>query len=656
MKKLKIAAAFLVLFGLAARVFAQTNGTVALTDAVYAVLENAQLRGLCGALPSVKPYTEKRILAAVDEILSGGDTGALSMTEKRILEDFRASRARRPEKDLSQMRLRLERDAAGVPVSFELSAAVETAFSGGLYTDTDLDQWGFDLIPSLNFAGDLSRFVSYRVTGFLDLTRMPLYECGDYFIGYSWYGDGVSQFIDGEYDTDGSEYDEPSPRTVKKFLNTSYLPYGYGKRWDGQMYFLGNMSAEGLEGWPQETGLGFGLTAEIHATVLKDIVDISCGRITREWAGMDHGSSLVLNASARPFIGAETQIHLFPFLSYSFLTGILEYPNQDYMNENSYAGDSGRTDDSTFFQNGFSINMIELDFKYLHLDFGSSVIWPKRFELGYMFPLLNYVIYQNNIGDYDNHALFGDIKLRKPGLGSIWASLYLDEINGLNNNPFTSSRAMFAAQFGTKVAIPRLPFATLSLRYTKVEPYCYTHHSINYTPWYSNYVSENYTNNGECLGYYLPPNSDEFFVRFETRPKPNLRTSLQYQFIRHGADYGSQQVPGSSLYSELSPYNRNDLEKYFLRDGAYEWMHIVSVGAVYSLPNTRIPVQLSGNAGFLYSYYTVIDQDVYDKRGEYGNNGNSGADKNTQFHYIDSEEYPVRTGVILSLGVKLWCR
>ena len=49
--------------------------------------------------------------------------------------------------------------------------------------------------------------------------------------------------------------------------------------------------------------------------------------------------------------------------------------------------------------------IVNLDFERLHFDFGSTVVWPKRFELGYAFPLIDNVIYQNNVGDNDNQGL-----------------------------------------------------------------------------------------------------------------------------------------------------------------------------------------------------------------------------------------------------------
>ena len=242
--------------------------------------------------------------------------------------------------------------------------------------------------------------------------------------------------------------------------------------------------------------------------------------------------------------------------------------------------------------------------------------------------------------------------LRKPGVGKVWASIYFDELN-IQNNWFTETRVMFSGQVGAKAVIPWLPFASVSTRYTKIEPYCYTHHAINYAPSYNHYIMENYTNNGESLGYYLPPNSDEFFFRFEMKPRSFLSTALQYQFVRHGADYGSQQVPGSSLYSELSRFNRDELKKYFLHDGAYNWMHMVKLETTFEHKNVQRDLQLSLNLGFLYSYYTMIDSDNYD-RSIYGNNGNcKNADFSTPYHFVNTDEYPVQFGVVMGFGFKV---
>ena len=294
--------------------------------------------------------------------------------------------------------------------------------------------------------------------------------------------------------------------------------------------------------------------------------------------------------------------------------------------------------------------MVAIDLKYFYLDFGSSVVWPNRFAIGYILPLANFVEYQNHLGDYDNLQMFGDMKVRYPGLGEAWVSLFIDEteLNIISNNPFYYTRDMYAYQAGIKYLLPNIPFATLSFRYTKVEPYCYTHQSLNNTPWYNHYITENYTNDGYCIGYYLDPNSDEFRLDFDLKPSSNIRFNTTYQFIRHGADYGSQQVPGSSLYSELPIFNRVNLRKYFLHDGAYEWSHILSLSAAIESHNTKFPFKIYGTIGGVFSYFTMIDSTLYDSSGKAEN-----CNFSTPFTVVNTEEYPMTFGLVMSLGFKI---
>lgn len=652
MKKTFLLLAGLILFSSIAS--AQMNVSVPVTDEIYEFLDLAQKKGLCSPLNSYKPYTRSQILETLRQIYSNSEK--MSEKEIEIAEDYLAAyEPNDEEKKKSFFQSSVKNHNENFPVSFNYKSEFEFVYSGGLYTDSDYDSFGMDNMYHVNFDGDVGKGLSYRLKGVIDFSWMPLMEIGEYFIGYPWENKLVDDYLHGVTDENGNEYDVSNKtRIIKRFLNNSYLPYSYKKPWSGQFYFSKAMNASGLEGWATSFGLGFTIDGEIRGSLLNNHIILGAGRIDREIAAMDNGSSLVLNAQAYPFMAVDAQFKLFDFLKFYTLTGILEYPNQDYINEGelSVLNESENIDDSYYFQNAFSLNMIELDFKYLHFDFGSSVVWPKRFDIGYMFPLANYVEYQNHIGDCDNLALFGDLRFTIPGVGSLWGSVYLDEINGLNNNPFTKTRAMFAYQAGIKYLLPKLPFASLSFRYTKIEPYCYTHHSIDYTPWYDHYICENYTNNGESLGYYLPPNSDEFLLQFKIQPKIGVNLGASYQLIRHGADYGSQQVPGSNIYSELSPHNRDELKKYFLHDGAYNWIHILSTGGKVTL-NTKIPLSFYGNLGLMFSYFTIINPENYD-RSVYGNNGNcKDVDYSTPFDIANTDEYPNLFGAVLTLGIRI---
>jgi hypothetical protein len=173
---------------------------------------------------------------------------------------------------------------------------------------------------------------------------------------------------------------------------------------------------------------------------------------------------------------------------------------------------------------------------------------------------------------------------------------------------------MFAYQIGLQGLIPPLPFASITASYTKIEPYTYTHTRVR-MPWYGGDrpMETAYVNNGVSLGHYLPPNSDELKLRFDVRPLLRTASYFQYQLIRHGADYGPHQVDGSSLVSELDPDGRStkdSLRKNFLRDGAYQWMHIVKIGANHRFGS--LPLTIFGEAGIAHSYFTDISQAEYD--------------------------------------------
>jgi hypothetical protein len=99
------------------------------------------------------------------------------------------------------------------------------------------------------------------------------------------------------------------------------------------------------------------------------------------------------------------------------------------------------------------------------------------------------------------------------------------------------------------------------------------------------------------------------------------------------------------LLSELDPSGRDskpELKRFFLHDGAYQWMHIVKVGAEWNL--SKLPIALYGEAGVNYSYFTDIEEKANVTGKSYPNS------------IVDTSEYPQSTAIIVSLGVKLFPR
>jgi hypothetical protein len=605
---------------------AQSHVSVTVEDHIYQILDLAVGRGLCRPLPASKPYTRAVILSAINEALGAESAGRgrLNAAERLILENEREKYTEKKEGldpahgryfaagTLFKKNIKISAEA-GLKMDAEFSQAVkaepETAYS-----------WGETLWISAYLKGDIGNHFSYDATISGGILRAGRKQNGVYHTYYEGFDDH-GEFIDRELPV----HSEP----------LAYFPFTYKKMWDSSVFFFDELNSSGYQTFPERLAGAYAINGDVAASFLDGTLSFRFGRLRREWAAMSPGSSLIFNGNAQPFLAIEGQFQPLSWFSISSLTGELEYFNQDGIKISSWSS-----------QNAFSITMLEFNIKnFLHIDFGDAVVWPKRFELGYPFPLLSSFFYQNNIGDFDNLAMFLDIKGSIPGIASAWVSFFCDEME-LQPAMGILDRTMLAFQAGTTVHILPLPFSFIKLSYTKIEPYCYTHNR-NFVPWYNDLdggrpMETAYMNNGVGIGYYLPPNSDELLLRFETMAGRATNIHFQYQMIRHGADFGPNAVDGSAYFSELDPDGRDEkdvLKKYFLHDGAYQWFHILKAGAEHRLD--KLSAKVYGEAGVVFSYFTNID-------------GPANQGEPAPYRIVDEAPYSKSTAVILTLGVKLF--
>ena len=599
--------------------FAQTHTSVPLENHIYYILEQAEIKGLCAPLSGVKPYTQTVIIKAINEILDAENTGRLNNTERAILERY-MEKFSKPKSGLDLQRGGYYSETTfgqqEIPISIDANLSLDIEGSAGFYDSFNDNYFGTEIWLGFFLNGDIGSNVSYKFGGEGGLMQVPRKQLGK----YNTYYEGFTN--KGEYQNREIDiYSEP----------LTHFPYSYKKRWDASVHFFSSLSA--FSYWPDQVAGAYNLLSELTASFIDDKLIFRIGRLGHEWGSTPAGSSLHLNQASRPFLGIEAEFRPFSWFSFATMTGIMEYhPSQGLKN-------SGYND-----QKAYSISMLQFKYKnYLALDIGESVIWAKRFELGYISPITNSIFYQNNIGDFDNMAMMLNIKGQYPGIGGIWVSLFWDEAYWVSDW-YELDRSMLAGQAGMSFPLPFLSFSSVKLSYTMVNPYCYTHNR-NYTPWYGDLTMETaYSNNGVNLGYYLPPNSDEILVRFSTMPAKTISASLQYQLIRHGADFGSSAVDGSNLLSELDPDGRDSnpiLKRYFLQDGAYQWTHIIRLGGEWTLE--KAPLAFYCEIGAVISYFTNTAEKA-----------NSG--KAYPYSIIDTPEYPSSTGFIAKLGFRLYPR
>lgn len=631
----KILVCFLLSVALLLPLAAQSHISVPLDDPIYYVIEQAQLKGLCPVLSEAKPYSQHKIKGIINTILSAeaeSPWASLTASERSILQQTLASFEKQEGWNwLTGETYQEHTTKSGITMTFNAGASWQSVASGSYeFLGKDFS-WGTDNWGVVFVGGDMGSAFSWNFSAGGGLMRAPRQELGT---AYTFYEGFENKDIDPARKDQNKEYivfSEP----------ISFFPYTYQKNWDGSIFKGDNLSSSGFYEWPYGISFGYQMNGEAAVSLLDDAIYVRAGRLQREWAAGTNGSSLALNATARPFFGLEANFEPFSWLRMATLTGILEYYNM-----------KGISISSATFQNAFAISMAEANYKnFLQFSLGSSAVFPKRFEIGYSFPLLSRFFYQNNVGDFDNLALFATLILQYPGIGKIWGSAYVDEMDLSSPEFFSQDRNMYAFQFGASasIPIPKLAFSNFTLQYTKIEPYVYTHQLVK-TPWYDDtWMEEAYMNNGVSLGYYLPPNSDELKLRFESSVIGGgvFRFHAQYQMVRHGAEHGSRAVDGSGLNSQLDTTGRNDKEgkpelwKYFLHDGAYQWQHIFKVGGSFDMQGLAIPLKLFCDLGVVYSYYTDID-------------GNPNSGQRYDIHKINTAEYPTQTQFITTVGFKLY--
>ncbi|WP_461251610.1 hypothetical protein [Treponema sp. R8-4-B8] len=604
--------------------FAQNHNSISLENQVYYILEQAEIKGLCKPLSGIKPYTRSIVITAIEEILNSQKAEKLRKHEIEILEQYLAVFSK-PKNGMDWRRgawhgeTEIGKDDIELSANIGVSADIEGS-AGFYYDDQYNGNYGTDTWIQVYLNGDFGSHVSYNLSFEGGLIIVPRESLGKYHTYYENFNDGkdLTEYKDEEIDV----YSEP----------LTHFPYSYKKRWDGSVHHLNAMYD--FDSWPETASIAYNYKPELTSSFLDDKIIMRLGRLSHEWGSTPFGSSLALNQMSRPFIAIEGEFRPFSWLTFSSMTGFLEFFNS-----------KGEKASGMTFQNAYSITMLQLRYKnYLYFDLGETVVWPKRFELGYVFPLMSNVIYKGFIGDFDNLGVFINIKAQYPGIGNIWFSFFGDEAR-FESNMGELDRSMFAWQAGANFSLPFLSFTSIKFSYTKVNPYCYTHNR-NLNPWYSDLRMETaYVNNGVCLGYYLPPNSDEILVRFQTMPGKNVTAHLQYQMIRHGADFGPNAVDGSNLLSELDPYDRDNtpaLKRFFLQDGAYQWSHIIKIGVEWNL--SKLPVAFYGEAGTVISYFTDILE---------GSANDGAAHPNS---IVDTSDYPKSTGFIVTIGFKIYPR
>ena len=364
-------------------------------------------------------------------------------------------------------------------------------------------------------------------------------------------------------------------------------------------YTLGNGGAFSL----RTTYAYFGLEGELNL-VTANSMQFRLGRIRRDWGPQANGASLFMNAQARPFSAFEWAVSPLTWLDCYALLGALEY----HLDDARVSGDGP-------FRNMLSVLWLEINpVEYVHVDMGGSAVFAHAV----------------------NMAFFTNLEFRLPRFFKLWGSLFVDSLDMSAENILVQSNSIFAFQGGLKTVVHWLPFAAFTLRYTKVEPYCYTG-AYETRDYGGSALPASFINDGDSPGLHLPPNSDELLLRLESRLSPRLNAWVQYQLMRRGADYGYGAIGGSSL---RDTFDDSREFKYFLKDGVYRWDNIIRLGGSWNLRFGAMPVTISAETGFVTRRFTI--------------NGKAGVGNEAEYEALDDSVYPAGRGLVFSVGFRLF--
>ncbi|MBC8043833.1 MAG: hypothetical protein IAF08_10365 [Rhizobacter sp.] len=261
-------------------------------------------------------------------------------------------------------------------------------------------------------------------------------------------------------------------------------------------------------------------TFDFTEAVIKVDADVLNVEIARQTLliGTGESSRIILSDNAPPldFIRLWTDIGRF---RYTFIHASLLGPYTFVVD--SLSGGVREYTPKFFVLHRFDFFIGDMSDPWLRLGLTETVVYGNRgAELTYLNPLIFLKSAEHSLWDRDNSALTFDAKVFLFRNVELYTTLFIDDIQ-LGSLGTTSSRSKFVFNLGGNVSLPQLD---LTLEYTCIDPYAYTHRLPYNT----------YTNSGFGLGHFLPPNSDEFFFRARWFALRRLTLTAEVSRTRHG--------------------------------------------------------------------------------------------------------------------------
>ena len=220
--------------------------------------------------------------------------------------------------------------------------------------------------------------------------------------------------------------------------------------------------------------------------------------------------------------------------------------------------------------------------KGLDFTFGESIVYNDPSLVGYLIPVMFFKVYDNlvnnnNINASSNGQLFLQVSSRNHVPKThIYGTLFIDEIRISSVFDPVKSRNQLGATLGLSRTDLIIPYLTVGLEYTRINPFVYR----NLLP-AQNYISSSYP-----LGDWMGNNADRFLVSVRYTPVPRVKMLMRYQLTRKGGDgsidqqYFQQPQPGFLF----DPQSR---QKSLEFRTSFEWINRLNLYGAFQSQQTK---------------------------------------------------------------------
>lgn len=249
---------------------------------------------------------------------------------------------------------------------------------------------------------------------------------------------------------------------------------------------------------------------------------LNFGRGDNFWGSGESGG-LLLSDNPPPYDYLSMRYDAGRFFRVSYVSGWLHAYPEIY--ESTETTNSGRIRRISAAKH-FSAHRLEIyPAEWVEIGIMEAVVYGERgLEPSYLNPFNLYYSAEHNLGDMDNVAWGADVEIRPAAGVSLYGELFIDDLKtGELGTDFIGNK--FAYTGGIKWAeAGRMKNVDLNLEYSRLDPFVYSHfYDINV-----------YKNWNSSLGYFLPPNSDRWYLGLEWRPVYSFSAGMSAEFIRHG--------------------------------------------------------------------------------------------------------------------------